>query len=153
MDLNIDKFFNKKIDQSRIYLDNTSEKWGIPIEQKTYTERIGYDKKLFGIGITQHNWDKKQDSVYTFYDFFDNDLFRNKDVQEMLNIEKNEKLCRYLSNTTIVSNMIPLCIINEKEGYIKYMENNDIEISSMDDIDYLTFGNKEPLEHLRLLKN
>jgi len=43
------------------------------------------------------------------------------------NKNKDEKLVRYASRATIAGGMMPLCILNVAKGYMRFMENIDID--------------------------
>jgi hypothetical protein len=103
---------------NRIYRNEDGKNWSIAdtsISKKI--RQVGY--KQIGIGLLKTFEKKGQDSEYVFVDLLSNEKDKAKEVE----LKPGERLVRYMSRTTLISDMVILCILNADKGYMKYMEN------------------------------
>jgi len=105
---------------NRIYRNEDGKNWSIAdtsISKKI--RQVGY--KQIGIGLLKTFEKKGQDSEYVFVDLLSNEKDKAKEVE----LKPGERLVRYMSRTTLISDMVILCILNADKGYMKYMENTE----------------------------
>ena len=115
------KTFSEYINESndRIFRNEDGSKWGIidtSVSRKI--NQGGYEQ--IGVGLLKTFEKKGQDSEYAFV--------IGTEVQgeeKQANLKKGERLVRYMSRVTLISDMVPMCILNADKGYMKYMENID----------------------------
>ena len=104
----------------RIYRNEDGSKWSIA--DTSVSRKIkqgGYNQ--IGVGLLKTFEKKGQDSEYVFVELQSNE----KDKEKEVDLKPGERLVRYMSRTTLISDMVILCILNADKGYMKYMENID----------------------------
>jgi len=116
------KTFSEYINESndRIFRNEDGSNWGIidtSVSRKI--NQGGYEQ--IGVGLLKTFEKKGQDSEYAFVDLLSNEKDKAKEAE----LKSGERLVRYMSRTTIISDMVILCILNADKGYMKYMENID----------------------------
>ena len=105
---------------NRIYRNEDGKNWSIAdtsISKKI--RQVGY--KQLGVGLLKTFEKKGQDSEYVFVDLLSNEKDKVKEAE----LKSGERLVRYMSRVTLISDMVPMCILNADKGYMKYMENID----------------------------
>lgn len=136
--------FKEFLNESKaIRRNGQSREWEMPKLAKQYIDRVGGN--IIGRGITKKIWDTmKAESEFIFFELWSNEKHLEKQFKEN-NKNKSEVLCRYVSNTTAISGMAPLCILNADKGYMRFLDNIDEDPS---DMEYFEWSKPEKFQWL-----
>jgi hypothetical protein len=112
--------FKEILTENRIYRNEDGKNWGIIDTTVTnYANKLGL--KQIGVGLLKQFAKKGQASEMTFYDLLSNEKYKTKEVD----LKSGERLCRYMTEKSVVNGEFPICILNADKGYMKFLENID----------------------------
>jgi len=112
--------FKEILTENRIYRNEDGKKWGIIDTTVTnYANKLGLNQ--IGVGLLKKFAKKGQASEMAFYYLQSNE----KDKEKEADLKSGERLCRYMTERSVISGEIPICILNADKGYMKFLDNID----------------------------
>jgi len=133
---------NEKVKIYRNEPQSKVKNWAFGSENSSFIHKKGLN--VIGIGALAKFVKAGKDNIVIFVDLFSNEKDKGKEFNSM-NKNKGETLCRYFTDTTRVSDIVPLCILNADKGYMRFLENIDDDPELEDAI----WSKPEYLDHLR----
>ena len=133
------KSFKQLINENNIIRKLEQNDWSEPSEEiRAYIKRNG--NKVLGVFGTKANYKAKNYSERYILELFDNE----KSSYKILIDDKDEIICRYVSQTTVASNQAPLIKLNLNKGLVHFLKDYDA-----DDINDYEFDKGQKLEYIR----
>jgi len=125
-----------------VYYDSDRSDWNIEADIITMVKRVT-SKEILAVGELKKFVKESIFKQFVFIPLLENE----KESYDFFNLNSDEVICRYMTNTTATGNMMPLCILNIKKGAIRFVK--DLEAPTED----LEFLKGVQFEYLRTVRS
>ena len=124
-----------------VYYDNDRSCWSIDEEISSMVKRVT-NKGILAVGELKKFVRENKYKQFAFIPLLENE----EESYNFFKLKGDEVLCRYMTNTTAIGGMMPLCILDTTKGTLRFVK--DLEAPTED----LEFLRGVQFEYLRTIK-
>lgn len=124
-----------------IYCDNNRSGWSIDEDISTMVKKVT-NKEILAVGELKKFVREDKYKQFVFIPLLENE----EESYNFFKLKGDEVLCRYMTNTTAIGGMMPLCILDTTKGTLRFVK--DLEAPTED----LEFLRGVQFEYLRVVE-